>query len=352
MPQADTIGSASPTVAILPPLAGEPAWLAVARQYLGVAEITGPKDNPVVVGFFRRAVGRPYPDETAWCAGWLASCLLEAGIPASSLPPVKDRLWARSYLNCGSRLTAPRLGCIVVYQRGGPSTGHVNFFLKMEGETVVGIGGNQSKKGTNGAVTITRIHKSAVLGYRWPGEAPRTIEPAAPAKDLRAVQAQLQKLGYYEVGEADGQWGNKTRDALRAFKRDNDLPETDALDAPTLQALFVKAAGRPVAVERATANETAIADHAAVSESKKVGLVGKVTAAIGAGWATVQSGVADQVANGLYAVRSLRDEVEPFWPWIKPMLPIMVIVAGFAIVIWVRRIRREELESYRTGETP
>ena len=50
------------------------------------------------------------------------------------------------------------------------------------------------------------------------------------------VQEELQDQGYY-TGDADGQLGNKTRDAIAAYQRDHGLEITAAVDEPTVQAL-------------------------------------------------------------------------------------------------------------------
>jgi N-acetylmuramoyl-L-alanine amidase len=48
---------------------------------------------------------------------------------------------------------------------------------------------------------------------------------------VSGVQGRLANLGYYG-GAIDGQPGDETREAIRGFRRDNDLSESDAIDAP------------------------------------------------------------------------------------------------------------------------
>jgi peptidoglycan hydrolase-like protein with peptidoglycan-binding domain len=43
-------------------------------------------------------------------------------------------------------------------------------------------------------------------------------------------------MGYYK-GEVDGLLGPLTRDALTAYQADNGLPQTAAIDQPTLDSL-------------------------------------------------------------------------------------------------------------------
>ena len=72
-------------------------------------------------------------------------------------------LMARSYQKYGKRITA-QPGAIAVWSRGNSKVfGHVNFVERVEGESLVCIGGNQSD-----AVTRQRYPKSRALAFRWP----------------------------------------------------------------------------------------------------------------------------------------------------------------------------------------
>lgn len=148
----------------------DPPHLKIAFARLGLKEVAGPGDNPDVVAMFAR-VGRTdvRHDETSWCAAFVGSCLVEAGVPLAKLPAKDDRLTARSYLDFGRKVTEPARGDIVVFWRGSPSSwmGHVAFFLRfvtIDGRRYVEvIGGNQAN-----AVTIARFPVGQVLGYRRP----------------------------------------------------------------------------------------------------------------------------------------------------------------------------------------
>lgn len=63
----------------------------------------------------------------------------------------------------------------------------------------------------------------------------------AKADEVRPVQARLILLGYMD-GEPDGDFGPKTADAVYAFQEANDLPTTGAIDETTKEALFAEAA--------------------------------------------------------------------------------------------------------------
>lgn len=180
----------------------DPPHLKIAIARLGLKEVAGPGDNPDVVAMFAR-VGRPdvRHDETSWCAAFVGSCLVEAGVPLAKLPPKEDRLMARSYLDFGRKVSEPERGAIVVFWRGSPSawTGHVALFLRyvtIDGRRYVEvIGGNQAN-----AVTIARFPVGQVLGYRRADPSWMVAPAASNAPDLShgqvATPAVESEMGY------------------------------------------------------------------------------------------------------------------------------------------------------------
>jgi uncharacterized protein (TIGR02594 family) len=145
---------ASPAVVV----AGDPPWLTIARGYLGMREIVGPKHEAKVVSLWKKAqVPGVNDDETPWCAAYVSAVLEEAGIVS------KRTGWARGYLKWGQKLGAAAVGAIVVFERG-PNAGHVGFVVGRDARgNLMVLGGNQGN-----AVTIASFPKSRVLGYRWP----------------------------------------------------------------------------------------------------------------------------------------------------------------------------------------
>lgn len=137
---------------------GDPAWLRLARRELGTREVSGAGNNPTVIDYFADAAHPQIKqDAVPWCAAFVGAMLKRAGkTPSGSL-------MARSYLDWGKALSEPRLGCVVVFKRGKPPSGHVAFYLGHTSAYVRVLGGNQSD-----AVTIQNYRKDAVLGYRWP----------------------------------------------------------------------------------------------------------------------------------------------------------------------------------------
>ena len=135
-------------------------WYALALAERGVKEAPGAADNSTVRAYYRDA-GHPEVkhDSVPWCAAFVGAMLARCGIkPSGSLA-------ARSYLNWGLKLAAPRQGCIVVLKRGRGWQGHVTFFDREENRLYVCLGGNQSDK-----VCFATYRKSLVLGLRWPAD--------------------------------------------------------------------------------------------------------------------------------------------------------------------------------------
>lgn len=317
-------------------------WLDVARRHLGEREVAGPKHNPTIVGWLRRVTGRDHPDETAWCAAFVGACLMEVGLPSTG------KLAARSYAAYGEPLDGPREGCIVVLVRGDPKSwqGHVGFYVgRVPDGRILILGGNQGN-----AVSIARYDPARVLAWRWPAAAP--VPPAPrPATDVRSVQRRLIELGYHEVGAVDGVVGTRTRGAILAFRADAGLPLEPVVDDALLSALM-RAQARPVAAERANAGPEAVADHAAVREAGKASWVGRILALVGLGGLTETTGVLDGAERVTGWLGRVRGVLAPVWDVVAPLWPLAAIAAGVAVWIWVRRIRDEEVESYRQGETP
>jgi uncharacterized protein (TIGR02594 family) len=145
----------------------DPGHLKAAFSLLGLSEITGARHEKKILAMFAAAGhAQVKTDETPWCAAYVRWCLIQAGVEAMG------SLMARSLATFGKGIqrntTIPR-GAIAIWPRGQPPSGHTNFVLLDDGSGyVLCIGGNQSLKGTNGAVTISRARKSEALAYRLP----------------------------------------------------------------------------------------------------------------------------------------------------------------------------------------
>lgn len=136
-----------------------PAWLSIARAEIGTTERPGLKDNEARILEYLATCGRFTDDETPWCSAFANWCVGRAGLAGT------HKANARSWLEWGTSLTAPKLGCITVLWREARSSakGHVGFFLENDKSGVRLLGGNQ-----NNAVSILSYPHERVLGYRWP----------------------------------------------------------------------------------------------------------------------------------------------------------------------------------------
>lgn len=159
----------------------EPAWISVARKYLGQAEIKGPHHNPHILTWWKRA-GAPFEDdETPWCGAFIAGVLSELGIK-----PVSGGASAQAWLKMSVKLDKPAQGCVVIFERGKPGSGsgHVGFVVGRDGAgNLMVLGGNQGD-----AVTIKPFNRNRrVLGYRWPGIMPYPERYKLPRIDSDGV---------------------------------------------------------------------------------------------------------------------------------------------------------------------
>jgi hypothetical protein len=90
-----------------------------------------------------------------------------------------------------------------------------------------------------------QVEQSPDQTARAPTQMPRATPAPDSAQQIAAVQSRLMQLGY-PAGGADGVWGQRSRDALRAFKAANGLTINDSWDDASIATLFsVSAAHAP-----------------------------------------------------------------------------------------------------------
>jgi len=165
------------------PIHGEPAWLAEARNRLGVRETRGP-GNTAEIMRWAADLDQWYPgDDVAWCGLFVAHCMA-AGAPDE--PQDFNRLGARAWLKYGESAGCD-IGSVCVLWRTHPTKswhGHVFVVTGRAQGAVRGIGGNQSD-----AVTETWFSSGRVLGYRKPVGAILADAPIAPKSSLSRNEA-------------------------------------------------------------------------------------------------------------------------------------------------------------------
>lgn len=139
----------------------DPTWMPVALGELGVAAYPAGHSNPRITQYHDHTNIAGYDDKASWCSSFVNWCLAQVGLAGTG------SALARSWLAWGQALATPTPGCIAVLSREDPNgwKGHVGFFLRSDAEHVFLLGGNQLNE--------VREHfypRSAVLGYRWPGQ--------------------------------------------------------------------------------------------------------------------------------------------------------------------------------------
>ena len=144
------------------PHAPQPAapWLSVARLEIGVRIFPPGDSNPRISAYHAGTNIQGYDDKASWCSSFVNWVLAQRGIKGTG------SALARSWLDWGEPLEAPRPGCIAVLWRDEPSSwkGHVGFWLREDANQVHLLGGNQLE-----AVREHAYPRLCVLGYRWPG---------------------------------------------------------------------------------------------------------------------------------------------------------------------------------------
>src|SRR5262249_15144324 len=134
-------------------------------------------------------------DDTPWCGLTEAYCMAMCGIRPPFGTTDTDRwMWALAWADdaeFGVRLSAPRLGCIVVMEREGG--GHVTTFESTDGDYYRCRGGNQSDM-----VNVSSYPISNVVALVWPkagGPVPppqrRELSQGDSGSDVASVQRTL-----------------------------------------------------------------------------------------------------------------------------------------------------------------
>lgn len=143
-----------------------PIWLKEARRFLGLHER---RDAAILDKALHLDAS-----EIAWCGAFTAM-VLASTLTREPLP--NNPLGARNWTKFGQALATPQLGAVAVFWRGSKDgwQGHVGFVVGHDASYLHILGGNQSD-----SVSIARLDKARLLGYRWPstgGAAPSGVLP-------------------------------------------------------------------------------------------------------------------------------------------------------------------------------
>ena len=156
--------------------------LDLARRYIGLREIPGPEDNPMILAMLKLAAtdtnatfdNWPDHDEVPWCAGFVRYIAWLLDLPR---PQGSNALRARGWLEVGREVEGmPIKGfdVVILNRAGGPqdpsiieAPGHVGFydgFRRTDNDskgTIYLLGGNQSDK-----VSVVGYPAELILGLR------------------------------------------------------------------------------------------------------------------------------------------------------------------------------------------
>lgn len=137
----------------------QPLWLQFAEREIGTAEVAGEQDNARILEYHACTSLKSTEDSTAWCSAFVNWCMERAAIKGTNSAA------ARSWLDWGNVLEKPVEGCVVVFKRGAPPSGHVCFYVGADPDPayIRCLGGNQSDQ-----VKCSKYPVGDVLGYRWP----------------------------------------------------------------------------------------------------------------------------------------------------------------------------------------
>ena len=142
--------------------AQEPPWYSLALTKMGLVETRDKKELEA----FLRSDGATLGDPTKlpWCGDFVETCIAVT-LPKESL--ITNPYWALNWLKFGVSVPISQVyrGAICVFKREGG--GHVGFVAGHDASYVHVLGGNQSN-----SVSISRVAKDRLQGYRWPNSYP------------------------------------------------------------------------------------------------------------------------------------------------------------------------------------
>lgn len=159
----------------------------------------------------------------------------------------------------------------------------------------------------------------------------------------RHVQQRLRALNYHEVGAVDGDFGQRTRGALLAFKADSGLPVNDDIDDAALRAL---ATASPRVASQARATATASDLRVAGSRIAKGALVQKMQGGAVAGGGLLLT-VGKAATEYLDTLKPLADAfgAVPGWCW-------ALLALGVGVSVWLSAsaVEAARVDDHRAGK--
>ena len=161
----------------------EPVWLTEARKHIGMREVPGAASNSWIKEMWLSLKGglwfwTTYGEDDSklpWCGAFCAFVMKTARVDYP-----KNYASAKAWLDWGTKLYTPEVGCIVVFEREGG--GHVGFLVgRDENLRYLVLGGNQGDE-----ANIRSFGPERSIGFRWPPGVP--LPPANPLPIYAAAQ--------------------------------------------------------------------------------------------------------------------------------------------------------------------
>jgi uncharacterized protein (TIGR02594 family) len=139
----------------------ETPWMLIAEKEKGVTEVPGIKNNPRVLEYHASTSLKAKDDETSWCSAFASWVLQQAGYKSPKTA------WARDFENYGTKLTSPKYGCLMGFERNAPGgDSHISFYVSEDDIYYYVLGGNQDNQ-----VKVKGYPKSSMIYMRWPVKA-------------------------------------------------------------------------------------------------------------------------------------------------------------------------------------
>lgn len=204
----------------------------IAAGELGVKEVSGRNNNPVIVKYAKEAGFKNITDdETPWCSIFVNWVCKQAGVQRSG------KANARSWLYVGIPVNNPRPGDIVIFWRDDPESwkGHVGFFMgytKNLNQVFV-LGGNQRN-----SVSIQAYDADKILGFRSLSsegdlDIPKpTLKLGSHGEEVRKLQIVLKDMRF-DCGATDGSFGPKTQRELKKLQSSFNIKVTGEYNTET-----------------------------------------------------------------------------------------------------------------------
>jgi putative chitinase len=172
-----------------------------------------------------------------------------------------------------------------------------------------------------------------------------TANPKLPRERIRELQNQLLRLGYIELGGADGLMGTKTLGAISMFQAENGLTVTGLFDEETQEALYT---AEPRVVERSSDEPTDPTIKRAAGTLKK-GAVGLMSVA---GIGTLNPLDVIETGKGYVdRVKALGLPLDTAVNFATNHWLLILGVVGAGVFYYGRRIEKVTVEQYLTGRT-